>query len=78
MNTAKSSGLSIPQLRNIIIACLIVGVAGYTAVMFLLSERIASQFGPQVRTDLEWRYSAVPRNWPAVPTWAWFWPTRSL
>jgi len=55
MNTAKSSGLSIPQLRNIIIVCLMIGVAGYTAVMFLLSERISNRFGPQVRTDLEWR-----------------------
>lgn len=55
MNASKSAGLSIPQLRNVIIACLVIGVAGYTAVMFMLSERIASRFGPQVRTDLEWR-----------------------
>lgn len=55
MNNSKSPGLSIPQLRNIIIVCLMIGVAGYTAVMFLLSERISNRFGPQVRTDLEWR-----------------------
>jgi two-component system chemotaxis sensor kinase CheA len=55
MNTSKSAGLSIPQLRNIIITCLVIGVAGYTAVMFMLSERIANRFGPQVRTDLDWR-----------------------
>jgi two-component system chemotaxis sensor kinase CheA len=33
----------------------VIGVAGYTAVMFSLANNLSRRFGPQVRTDLEWR-----------------------
>jgi two-component system, chemotaxis family, sensor kinase CheA len=51
----QPSTLSIPKLRNLIIVCLVIGVAAYTAVMFLLADRLSQRFGPQVRIDLEWR-----------------------
>ncbi len=47
--------LSLLTLRNIILVALVVGVAGYTAIMFSVSQRLGERFGPQVREDLEWR-----------------------
>jgi len=52
--TAQTS-FSISKLRNLILVCLVLGVAGYTAVMFSLAQKLAERFGPQVRDDLEWR-----------------------
>jgi len=46
---------SISKLRNIILVCLVAGVAIYTGVMFSLAQRLSERFGPQVRADLEWR-----------------------
>jgi two-component system, chemotaxis family, sensor kinase CheA len=51
---AKKS-FSINKLRNIILVCLVAGVAIYTGVMFSLAQRLSERFGPQVRADLEWR-----------------------
>lgn len=46
---------SISKLRNLILICLVIGVAIYTGVMFSLAQRLSERFGPQVRADLEWR-----------------------
>ena len=51
---AKKS-YSISKLRNIILVCLVAGVAIYTGVMFSLAQRLSERFGPQVSADLEWR-----------------------
>ncbi len=50
-----TQSLSIRQLRNLIVACLILGIGVYTALMFMLAERLSERFGPQVQVDLEWR-----------------------
>lgn len=52
---SKRAGLSIPQLRNIILLCLAVGTAAFTAVMFSLAGTLSEKFGPQVLHDLEWK-----------------------
>lgn len=49
------SSFSISKLRNLILVCLVLGVAAYTGVMFSLAQQLAGRFGPQVRDDLEWR-----------------------
>ena len=46
---------SISKLRNVILVCMVVGVAIYTGIMFSLAQRLSERFGPQVRADLEWR-----------------------
>lgn len=46
---------SINKLRNLILVCMVVGVAVYTGIMFSLAQRLSDRFGPQVRADLEWR-----------------------
>ncbi|HEX6245591.1 MAG TPA: hypothetical protein VFZ61_31925, partial [Polyangiales bacterium] len=51
------SSFSISKLRNLILVCLVLGVAAYTGVMFSLAQKLADRFGPQVRQDLEWRVS---------------------
>ncbi|MET0339926.1 MAG: ATP-binding protein [Polyangiales bacterium] len=53
--TNAKSSFSIAKLRNIILVCLVVGVAIYTGVMFVLAQRLSDRFGPQVLADLEWR-----------------------
>lgn len=56
--TAKPSdkkSWSISKLRNLILVCLVIGVAVYTGVMFSLAQRLSERFGPQVKADLEWR-----------------------
>jgi len=46
---------SIGRLRIVILVCLAVGVATYTAAMLSNTRTLSEQFGPQVRADLEWR-----------------------
>lgn len=52
---SDKKSFSIAKLRNIILVCLVAGVAIYTGVMFSLAQRLSERFGPQVRADLEWR-----------------------
>jgi signal transduction histidine kinase len=47
--------LTVSGLRNLILVALTLGVAGYTATMFTYARRVLDRFGPQVRSDLEWR-----------------------
>jgi two-component system chemotaxis sensor kinase CheA len=47
--------LSIPRLRNLILACLVLGLGTFTAVMFSIAQELASRFGPEVQDDLRWR-----------------------
>lgn len=54
-STRSRSTFSISRLRNIILLCLVIGVAGYTALMFSLSGLLARRFGPEVHVDLTWR-----------------------
>ena len=57
MTEAKSEKqpYSISKLRNLILVALVLGVAGFTAVMFSVTQQLSARFGPQVRADLEWR-----------------------
>jgi hypothetical protein len=50
-----SSSLSIRTLRNLIIVALMIGAALYTAIMFVITDRLSQSLGPQVRLNLEWR-----------------------
>jgi HPt (histidine-containing phosphotransfer) domain-containing protein/two-component sensor histidine kinase len=49
------TSFSIRKLRNVILLCLVLGLGAYTALMFSLSRQLSDRFGPQVRSDLEWR-----------------------
>jgi two-component system chemotaxis sensor kinase CheA len=57
MPANAQSSFSISKLRNLILICLVLGVAAYTGVMFSLAQKLAARFGPQVQQDLEWRVS---------------------
>ncbi len=55
VSTQSKARLSVRGLRNLILVALALGVAGYSATMFTFSRRVLERFGPQVRSDLEWR-----------------------
>jgi two-component system chemotaxis sensor kinase CheA len=51
----STARFSVRGLRNLILVALALGVVGYSATMFTFSRRVLDRFGPQVRSDLEWR-----------------------
>ena len=55
MTSKPKALISLTALRNLLLLALLIGVAGYTAMLFANSQRLKNSFGPQVRADLEWR-----------------------
>jgi two-component system chemotaxis sensor kinase CheA len=55
LSNPSTPHLSVRALRNLIFVALALGVAGYGATMYTYSQRVLDRFGPQVRSDLEWR-----------------------
>ncbi len=55
MTSTPKALISLTALRNLLLLALLIGVAGYTAMLFANSQRLKNSFGPQVRADLEWR-----------------------
>lgn len=55
MSKPSTSHLSVRGLRNLILVALTLGVVGYSGTMYSYAQRVLERFGPQVRSDLEWR-----------------------
>jgi len=50
-----SAPFSIGRLRTFILIALVLGVAGFTTIMFVSVQSLSERLGPQVQADLEWR-----------------------